>query len=449
MGNQKDDIEKNSVTTDHDKANQNKINLDSESVERLKQFCKQHMYQIVSTAACVVLLIVLIVSTGGKDGNGPKDTQELLTEAAMEEEYQKDAYSEVNELMAKYYEAYAAGDNETLATLAEPLSDTEQSYITAFSQYVEEYQNLACYTKSGMDDGAYVVSAYTEIKLKDVDTVAPGLETFYLRKNKNGKLVVDTAYGQLNSKTKELDRDEDILAFLADFNQQADVVKLWTEVQGKYEEALAADENLKTMVETTIPDTMTVWASDRVVLAKKAEEEKKAAEEAEKKAAEEEAARKAEEEKKAAELAAAVTVYATDKVNVRAKGGETEEIIGQLEKGAQTTRLEDKDGWSRIDYSNGQQGYVKSEYLSIEAPAAEQEPEQSEQEPSSSETVAAGNTVELKESVNIRKGMSADSDKITTAYPGETVTVIESYAEGWTKVTYGDKTGYVKTDLLQ
>lgn len=449
MSNKTDDIEKNSVTTDNNKENQNKANMDSESLERFKQFCKQHMYQIVSTAACVVLLIVLIVSMNGKDGNGEGDTQELLTEAAMEEEYQKDAYPEINELMANYYEAYAAGDNETLATLAEPLSDTEQSYIAAFSQYVEEYRNLACYTKSGLDADSYVVSVYMEIKLKDIDTVAPGLETFYLRRNKEGKLVVDTAYGQLNSKTKELDRDEDIMAFLTDFNQQADVVKLWTEVQGKYEEALASDENLKTMVETTIPDTMTVWASDRVAAAKKAEEEKKAAEEAAKKAAEEEAAKKAAEEKLAAELASAVTVYALDKVNVRAKPSETEEIIGQLEKGSQTTCLEDKDGWRRIDYSNGQQGYVKSEYLSTEAPAAEQAPEENQQTPSSSEAVAAGNVVELKDSINIRKSMSTDSDKIATAFPGETVTVIESYAEGWTKVTYGDKTGYIKTDLLQ
>lgn len=455
MGNQKSDIKKNEESNRQEKTDVKGAGSHSaasgEFLDRALQFCKTHTYQVISTAACVVLLIVLIASLQGRSGaGGQTDTEISPTEAlaGLDEEYQRDAYPEINELMAKYYEAYAAGDTETLATLADPLSDSEKSYISVFSQYVEEYRNLACYTKSGLEDGSYVVSAYTEVKLKDVDTVAPGLERFYLKKNESGALVIDNVYGQFNTKSKEYDKDAEVESFLEEFGNQADVVKLLGEVQEKYEEALAADENLKTMVETTVPDAMTVWASDRATAAKKAEEEKKAAEEAAKKAAEEEAAKKAEEEKKAAELAAAVAVYATDKVNVRAKAGETEEVIGKLERGAQTTRLEDKDGWSRIDYSNGQQGYVKSEFLSTEKPA-DQAPEEGGEEPASSAQTASGDVVELKDSVNIRKSMSTDSDKIATAFPGEKVTVIESYAEGWTKVTYGDKTGYVKTELLQ
>ena len=58
------------------------------------------------------------------------------------------------------------------------------------------------------------------------------------------------------------------------------------------------------------------------------------------------------------------------KVNVRSQPSETADVLGQLEPGSQTTRFEDKDGWSRVDYNNGTQGYVKSEYLSTEQPAA-------------------------------------------------------------------------------
>lgn len=432
-------------------ASQNKPAANSELFDTALQFCKTHTYQVISTVACVVLLIVLIASLQGRSGTGGQtDTEVSPTEAwgEQDEEYQRDAYPEINELMGNYYEAYAAGDTETLATLADPISDSEKSYISVFSQYVEEYRNLACYTKTGLDNGSYVVSAYTEVKLKDVDTVAPGLERFYLKKNESGTLIIDNVYGQFNTKAKEYDKDEKVESFLEEFGHQADVVKLLGEVQEKYEEALAADEYLKTMVETTVPDAMTVWASERATAAKKAEEDKKAAEEAAKKAAEEEAAKKAEEEKKAAELAAAVTVYATDKVNVRAKAGETEEIIGQLEKGSQTTRLEEKDGWSRIDYMNGKQGYVKSDYLSTDKPA-DQEPAEDGQEQAASTAAASGEVVELKDSVNIRKSMSTDSDKVATAYPGEKVTVIESYAEGWTKVTYNGVAGYIKTELLQ
>ena len=57
--------------------------------------------------------------------------------------------------------------------------------------------------------------------------------------------------------------------------------------------------------------------------------------------------------------------------------------------------------------------------------------------------------ITIQESVNLRKSMGEDAEKIATVFAGEKVTVIMSYAEGWTKVTYGDKTGFIKTELLK
>ena len=45
--------------------------------------------------------------------------------------------------------------------------------------------------------------------------------------------------------------------------------------------------------------------------------------------------------------------------------------------------------------------------------------------------------------------MSEDAEKVAVAFEGEQVTVVFSYAEGWTKVNYGDKTGFIKTELLR
>ena len=218
-------------------------------------------------------------------------------------------------------------------------------------------------------------------------------------------------------------------------------------MQKRYEKALGSDESLKELVETTIPDAFKVQA----VEAKKAEEEKKAAKEEEKKKAEEAAAKKAEEEKKAAERASAVTVYALDKVNVRADASETADVLGQLEPGAQTTRLEERDdGWSRVDFTDGQEGYIKSEFLSTEKPDPAQAPAAEEEAPpASSAALPEGKTITVQESLNIRKSMSEDADKVATAFAGDTVTVIMSYQEGWTKVSYKDITGYIRTDLLQ
>lgn len=418
-----------------------------EKLAEAVEFCKKNVRYLSAAGLFIVLAIVLV--KGSISGTmDVADSEAVVAETETQEDYAKDAYPAINELISGYYTAYANGDTKTLETLAEPISDAEKSFITVFSQYVDNYENISCYTKQGLDQASYIVSVSLELKFKDVETTAPGLDFFYIQTKEDGSLYIDNLYSQFNLSHEEQALDDDIVALIEDFKQQSDVIALSNDIQQKYDAAVASDESLKNMMETTIPDAVTVWAADQTAAAKAAEEAKQAEEEAAKKAAEEEAAKKAEEEKKAAELAAAVAVYATDKVNVRADASETAEVIGQLEAGSQTTRLEEReDGWSRIDYSNGTQGYVKSEYLSTEAPQASEPAADETAQPAGS--FAEGTVITIQQSTNIRESMSEDSAKVATAFAGEKVTVIMSYAEGWTKVTYGDKTGYIKTELLQ
>ena len=433
--------------TRYNKNRRNNTEIDwKETLTQVMDFCKRNIRYISAGALVLILAIVLATASGGKKEEQLMDTEEIVVETEVQEDYSKDAYPEINELISKYYKAYANANTKKLAKFATPISDTEKSYISVFSEYVKSYKNISCYTKQGLDENSYIVSVYLEMKFKGVKTTAPGLDFFYVRKNEDGSLYIDNLYSQFNMSNQEQALDADVAALIEAFEQQEDVIALQTDVQTRYEQAVESDPELKTMVEETIPNAITVWASDQVAAVKAAEEAKKAEEEAAKKAAEEEAARKAEEEKKAAELANAVSVYATDRVNVRADASETSDIIGHLEIGAQTTCLEARaDGWSRIDYSNGTQGYVKSEYLSSEHVAQAVADEGAETAGGLSE----GNTITVQESLNIRESMSQDSAKVATVFAGEKVTVIMSYAEGWTKVTYGDKTGYIKTDLLQ
>ena len=84
----------------------------------------------------------------------------------------------------------------------------------------------------------------------------------------------------------------------------------------------------------------------------------------------------------------------------------------------------------------------RSEFLSASAP-------ENASETASSDGLTEGTTIMLSNTTNIRSSMSETADKVGVAYAGEKVTVVMSYAEGWTKVTWKNKTGYVKTDLLK
>lgn len=141
------------------------------------------------------------------------------------------------------------------------------------------------------------------------------------------------------------------------------------------------------------------------------------------------------------------SVYATDKVNVRTAADTSADVLGSLDKGAEIGRTGTDGDWSIVLYG-GETGYVKSEYLSTEAPAEETDNE-AEETTTSTSSLTEGTVITLTDTVNIRESMSETADKVGTAYQGEKVTVQMSYAEGWTKVTWNGKTGYIKSSLLQ
>ena len=49
---------------------------------------------------------------------------------------------------------------------------------------------------------------------------------------------------------------------------------------------------------------------------------------------------------------------------------------------------------------------------------------------------------------NVRKSMDETSELVGTTAVGDSIKVILSYAEGWTKVEWNGTTGYIRTDLL-
>ena len=356
-------------------------------------------YKRYFAAAGVFAAIMLLLAFGTE---GTVSDQNPMAGAYQAFEENQD--EEIEELIEAYFANYAAGNVEQLKAIATPISDAEASYIQFYSQYLEKYQNIRVYTKRGIDDKSYLCSVYLEIKFKEIDTPAAGLEFFYLDTNDDGKLYINKVYGSFNQKNGEFDMDADIAALIATFEQQEDVLALQAEVQEKYNQAMLTDEKLNAFINS---------------------EEAKAAEEAAAQAAAEEA------------NASMKTV--TTKINVRAEASETADSLGQLEAGTQVKCYSDAGGWTKIDY-NGTKAYVKSEFLE-----AAEGTDTTAEEPQST----GGRTILLTNTVNVRAEMSETADKVTVAYPGNNITIYQDYAEGWSKVSYEGKEGYCKTELLK
>ncbi len=482
-----------------DGSNKNNIDgngTDKNSIDKEKKhrnfLHKNGRYLIMAGMLVVILIgIVMLVNNKGTSSADPK----ARAEKVLKEDYQVDENEAVTKLMKNYYKYYAEGNVDKMKEIATPISKLEQSYIKMFSERVEKYKNIKCYTKEGLDKDSYIVSVTMDMKFPKIKTTIPSLETFYVRTDDKGNLYIDNLYSTFNYiATNEKDVDSSVSEFIDKYEEQDDFVKLANDIEKKSSKAIKSDKDLEKYVNKLNDKVIPKWLNN---YKKAQEEEQKKKEEEQKKKDEEKrrnrkknkrrkrrreeekrgrtkrrrtirktAKRKSEEKKKSedkkdskkeidkkddqkkednkqeeqqqAEQPAAETVYVTTKVNIRDAASTDGNVVEMLEFGTELKRTGTEGDWSAVEH-NGVTGYVKSEYLSTEVP----------QQDTSAPSLSEGSTVTLNGTINIRESMSETSTKVAVGYAGDKVTVVMSYAEGWTKVNYKDAIGYIKTELLQ
>ena len=236
-----------------------------ETLDNIKQFCTENK-RYVGVAGVLVgfILILIVVVAGGNNGRQSNTEAGSQTEISVkdfefEKDYTNDAKDDISTLLADYYKAYVGDDLDTLGKLATPMSDNEKSYIGVVSQYYESVNDITPYTKNGLKKGSYFVSVKNSIKFTGVDTQAPTLDFFYIETGKDGKLFINNVYSNFNRTYCENELDDDIMELISKYTASSEFADLHEEVQKEYEQALSADANLKTMLETTLTGAIKQW----------------------------------------------------------------------------------------------------------------------------------------------------------------------------------------------
>lgn len=400
------------------------------NVSRIKNICSKYKKYIATGAMLILLSVVISTSRAASGGTSKPDEGPARTAGADEEQKEKvqvDAYEEVNKLLAQYYECYVSGDTDKLEKIAYPISDTEKSYVKLLSQYVEKYDNIKCYTKKGVKDGEYVVMAASEMKFKDIETGAPDLSCFYVRKNENGEVYIDNTYSQFNQ-TNNVDvenKDEAINSLITEFiEQDEDMVALQKEIREEYDKALEKDEKLQVMVTSTFQNAIAEWVAS---FGSSDDENGKDGQDGEKTDSESGTQTR--------------TAYAKTRVNMREKRSTSSDVIQTLEAGTEVTIYgTSKDGWFKVK-SKGKTGFVSKEYIVSDKSKVEKEDDETD-------TTAKTRTAYAKTKVNMRKKRSTDSDIITTLKAGTKITIYGTSKNGWFKIKYKGKTGYVSKEYI-
>ena len=393
---------------------------------------------------CVALTIVIAMQANKRkveqeetvvapeENTGEDEAMLEVPEVPLE----KDAVPGVNELFDVYYKAMVEGDTATMEKLVYYMDATEILRAAETSKYIESYPPLEIYTKAGPKEGTYIAYVYGEIKFHDYDKPVPGMRTYYVCTNEDGELYI-------NEDGEESDSE---LHYMREIQVQGDVIDLNNKVAEAYNKMLVDDPQmadflleLKAEIEKNVGEALA-----------RAEES-----EAPEEVAEEEVPEETGEE---APVEVVTKVKTTDVVNIRTSDSETADKLGKASVGDEFELLEEKgNGWSKIKYEGGE-AFIKSEYLEPSETMAASDAEQNEDEEeedtqeqadNSSDSTATNGTVRVKETVRIRSGASENSEKIATAYMGETFDVIMKQADGWTKIKYNGQTAYVKSDYVE
>ena len=215
-------------------------------------------------AAVVLVLLVVILVMDKKPGSSKNtedttvseasdisiegDTESSVDDASIEPdnneynqdfsayELQKDANPQVNELISTYFQAKVDQDAQMLYKVFGKEEDDRieerKQQLKDEAVYIEDYQDITCYTKAGMTDESYVVYVTYDVKFRRVDTLAPGLMWCYVVKNDNGDYII-----RENVVGDEAD-------YVASQNQTEDVRLLSTQVNERLKQAIESDSLL-------------------------------------------------------------------------------------------------------------------------------------------------------------------------------------------------------------
>lgn len=130
------------------------------------------------------------------------------------------------------------------------------------------------------------------------------------------------------------------------------------------------------------------------------------------------------------------TVKCSSSVNLRSEANTSSSILAELKNGTAVTVVSTANGWCKVTYS-GKTGYIKQDYVSTTGSASN----------NTSASTGTAAVVKCSSTVNFRSAASTSSTILGELKNGTAVTVL-STSNGWSKVSYAGKAGYISADYL-
>ena len=381
--------------------------------------------------AVVVVAVAITVSVSLSLSNRHKEAQqeaeiasaasETATETATEEvPLVANEEGAIYTLIATYYNAMATGDEETLRSVCDEISDKDMYRYVELSQYIDYYPTLEIYTKTGPEEGSVIAYVYYKISFVGHEEEVPGYQALYICTNDQGGLYI-----------KRGENSEEVNEYIKTVSTQDDVVEFNNKITVEYNELMVDHPEVLQYI-SELDSQVSIAVGEK--LANQVAAETQVAE-----AGTEEGSTDGQDtqtengEQQEAEDQGPQYVTTTTTVNVRSSDSEQADKLGKVSGGTKLQVLEQRpNGWTKVDYE-GKEGYIKTEFLQLAESAAE------------TETIG---TVTATTNINVRASASETADRLGVLSGGDSAELVGTEGD-WSKINYPGQIGYVKSEYVQ
>lgn len=401
-----------------------------DKLELAKEFCIKHskaLFPVVIVAAVAVTVAVALSARGSRQVEDilPEETGSVSAEetAVSEEPMSLNEDDAISTLIKTYFNALATGDMETLQSVCDTVSEEELIRYQETSEYIDYYPSMEIYDKPGVNEGETIAFVYYKLVFTGHEEEWPGFQAFYVCTAEDGSL-----YLNMSSLSEETEN------YILAVSEQEDVVEFQNRVQAEYDEFLVQypdlagyDEEVLRQITVAVGEQIAANNAETTESSGESTEGESSAETTESETAESETQETTE---------GPVYATATTTVNVRKSDSEQSEKLGKISGGTQVQVLEQRvNGWDKVDYE-GQEGYIKAEYLEVTASVE-----------SASDQETTGKVTALS-NVNVRASASETANKLGMITGGDTAELISNEGD-WCKINYNGQVGYVKTEYVE
>lgn len=381
--------------------------------------------------AVVVVAVAITVSVSLSLSNRHKEAQqeaeiasaasETATETATEEvPLVANEEGAIYTLIATYYNAMATGDEETLRSVCDEISDKDMYRYVELSQYIDYYPTLEIYTKTGPEEGSVIAYVYYKISFVGHEEEVPGYQALYICTNDQGGLYI-----------KRGENSEEVNEYIKTVSTQDDVVEFNNKITVEYNELMVDHPEVLQYI-SELDSQVSIAVGEK--LANQVAGETQVAE-----AGTEEGSTDGQDtqtengEQQEAEDQGPQYVTTTTTVNVRSSDSEQADKLGKVSDGTKLQVLEQRpNGWTKVDYE-GKEGYIKTEFLQLAESAA------------GAESIG---TVTATTNINVRASASETADRLGVLSGGDSAELVGTEGD-WSKIKYNGQIGYVKSEYVQ